>query len=100
MVVKNKAQAIRDEIKSRGKKVRGRDIVAALAAKGITVAPSQVSNALKAAGFRRVCRGKIAKAAAPAKPDKRREVELDLNDLIRTKKLADQLGGLIDSKMH
>ena len=100
MVVKNKAQAIRDEIKSRGKKVRGRDIVAALAAKGITVAPSQVSNALKAAGFRRVRRGKIAKAAAPAKPDKRREVELDLNDLIRTKKLADQLGGTNDSKMH
>ena len=49
----NKAQAIRDAAKKLGRKVRPKDIIAALAAEGITVSSPQVSATLKAAGYRR-----------------------------------------------
>ncbi len=53
----NKAQAIRDTAKKLGHKVRPKDIIAALAAEGITVSSPQVSATLKAAGYRRSRRG-------------------------------------------
>jgi hypothetical protein len=91
-----KAQAIRDQIKKLGKKVRGRDIIAALAAKGIKVTPAQVSTTLKAAGFRRVRRRKTSKATVPTKAAtaSSREVTFAVGHLVQTKKLADQLGGI------
>ncbi len=53
----SKAQAIRDAAQQLGgKKVRPKDVIAALAAEGVTVAPAQVSATLKAAGFRRIRR--------------------------------------------
>ena len=47
----SKAQAIRDAAKGLGgKKVRPKEVIAALAAQGITVSSPQVSATLKAAG--------------------------------------------------
>jgi hypothetical protein len=91
-----KAQAIRDQIKKLGKKVRGRDIIAALAAKGIKVTPAQVSTTLKAAGFRRARRRKTSKATVPTKAAtaNSREITFAVGHLVQTKKLADQLGGI------
>jgi hypothetical protein len=90
-----KAQAIRDEAKKIGRKVRGRDIIAAPAAKGIGVTPAQVSNTLKAAGFRRVRRRKTTKVEASmrATPGNSRDSTFAISGLVQTKKLADQLGG-------
>ena len=63
----NKAQAIRDAAKKLGKKVRPKDIIAALAADGITVSSPQVSSTLKAAGYRRTRRtGRLRFASRPA----------------------------------
>jgi arginine repressor len=87
----SKAQAIRDIAKELGKKARPRDIVAALAAKGITVASAQVSTVLKAAGLRRGRRGRKrgkATAASNGHGD-----SFAVNELIQVKKLARQLGG-------
>ena len=89
--VTNKAQAIRDEAKKLGKKVRPKDIIAALSAKGITVSSPQVSTTLKSAGYRRVRRGKKAKTAAAAGASQ--TPTFAVTDLLLAKKLADQLGG-------
>src|ERR1043165_6510598 len=62
----SKAQQIRDAAKTLGKKVRPRDIVAALKEKGTTVTSAQVSTTLSAAGYRRKRRGKKAAATTTA----------------------------------
>ena len=57
----NKAEEIRIAAKELGgKKVRPKDVIAHLATKGISVAPAQVSSTLKAAGYRRIQRHKVA----------------------------------------
>ena len=88
----NKAQAIRDMGKELGKKVRPRDIIAALAAKGISVSSAQVSTTLIAAGLRRG-RRKKAKTAVVATKHSANGHGLDLAELLQVKKLAEQLGG-------
>ena len=88
-----KAQASRDAAKELGgKNARPRDIIAALAAKRITVAPAQVSAVLKAAGLRRrrrrrkvVSRLDGSRSARPAL--------LTASDLFAVKELAIKLGG-------
>lgn len=87
----SKAQSIRDTAKELGRKARPRDIVAALASKGITVAPPQVSTVLKAAGLRRGRRRKKARAAVV--PNNGLNHALNLDDLLQVKKLAVRLGG-------
>ena len=87
----NKAQAIRDEAKVLGKKARPRDIIAALAAKGIRVSSPQVSATLKAAGLRKGRRkGKVTAAAVSSSNGH----GLNMNELLLVKKCAEQLGGI------
>jgi hypothetical protein len=86
----SKAQSIRDTAKELGKKVRPRDIIAALAEKGITVTSPQVSTVLKAAGMRRGRRGRKSKAMASRNG---KEHVLNSYDLLQVKKLATMLGG-------
>jgi hypothetical protein len=85
----SKAQAIRDTAHELGKKARPRDIIAALAAKKITVSSAQVSMTLKAAGLRRRRRGRKAKAAV-ANGQVRTFI---VTELVQVKKLAEKLGG-------
>jgi hypothetical protein len=89
----NKAQAIRDVAKELGKKARPKDIIAALAAKGITVSPQQVSTTLKAAGLRRGRRRRKGLATVAAKKNSGNGQGLNINELLQVKKLAEQLGG-------
>jgi hypothetical protein len=86
----NKAQAIRDAAKEMGKKARPKDIIAVLAAKGITVTSPQVSMTLKAAGLRRGRRMRQATAAVT----NGKSTTLNVADLIQVKELAIKLGGL------
>lgn len=86
----NKAQAIRDAAGELGKKARPRDIIAALAAKGITVTSPQVSMTLKAAGLRKGRRKKKAVAAV----QNGKSTALNVKDLMQVKELAIKLGGL------
>jgi arginine repressor len=88
-----KAQSIRDIAKELGKKARPRDIIAALAEKGITVTSPQVSMTLKAAGMRRGRRRRKVVAAVAVKRHSGNGHGLDINELVQVKKLADQLGG-------
>ena len=88
----SKAQSIRDMANELGKKARPRDIIAALAAKGITVTSPQVSMTLKAAGLRRGRRRKKVMMAVVAKASANGH-GFDINDLVKVKKLANELGG-------
>lgn len=93
----NKAQAIRDAAKELGgKKVRPRDVIAALAAKGITVSSPQVSSTLKAAGFRRTRRkgtpvGSTNNAKSAAQPESN---GLSLEHLLAAKALIAKIGSV------
>lgn len=89
----NKAQAIRDAAKDIGGELRPRDIIAALAANGITVTSPQVSMTLKAAGLRKGRRKrKVAVLVAP-EPSSSDGRLFDINDLLQVKQLAKELGG-------
>ncbi len=89
----NKAEEIRKTAKELGgKKVRPKDVIAALASKGITVAPAQVSATLKAAGMRRTRRKKSA--AAPQAHHKSAAAEITLEHLLAAKVLVGKLGGV------
>jgi hypothetical protein len=88
----NKAQAIRDAAKTLGRKVRPKEIIAALAAQGITVSSPQVSATLKAAGYRRKSRG--GRSASAGSTAAGRSVEVSLDHLLAAKALADKLGSV------
>jgi hypothetical protein len=88
----NKSQAIRDAAKELGTKARPRHIIAALAEKGINVVSAQVSTVLKAAGLRRGRRRKRIQALLSRKPSANGNL-LIVDDLVKVKKLADDLGG-------
>jgi hypothetical protein len=92
----NKAQSIRDMANELGKKSRPRDIIAALAEKGITVTSPQVSMTLKAAGLRRGRRRKKVAATVTAKKASRNDKgqTINVNDLIQVRELAIKLGGM------
>jgi hypothetical protein len=91
----SKAQAIRDTAKELGKKARPKDIIAALAAKKITVSSPQVSSTLKAAGLRRGRRKKKAGAATVGKKvaTNGRSHTLSIADLFQVRELVNKLGG-------
>jgi hypothetical protein len=88
----NKSQAIRDAAKELGTKARPRHIIAALAEKGINVVSAQVSTVLKAAGLRRGRRRKNIQALLASKPSANGNL-FAVDDLVKVKKLADDLGG-------
>jgi hypothetical protein len=88
----SKAQAIRDTAKALPKPLRPRDVVSALAEKGITVSSAQVSTTLRAAGMKRRRRRKakgVAETAA-TKPNG----ALTAKDLFAVKEFAKQFGGV------
>ncbi len=92
----NKAQAIRDAAKKLGKKVRPKDIIAALAAEGITVSSPQVSSTLKAAGYRRTRRTR--RSTSPTSHGHSRSTEVSLEHLLAAKALATKLGSVEAAK--
>ena len=89
----SKAQSIRDAFKELGKKARPKDIIAALAEKRITVSSGQVSTVLRAAGLRRGRRRRkgVATVAAPMHSANGQSSMID--ELLKVKKLAKELGG-------
>ena len=93
----NKAQAIRDAAKELGgKKVRPKDVIAALAAKGITVSSPQVSSTLKAAGYRKTRRKGTTSGAKSAA---RFEANvLSLEHLLAAKALIAKIGSVEAAK--
>jgi hypothetical protein len=89
----NKAQAIRDAAKEMGgKKVRPRDVIAALAEKGIEVSSPQVSSTLKAAGYRKARRSKSA--TSPKAHHASIANGLSLEHLLAAKVLVGKLGSV------
>ena len=93
----NKAEEIRKAAKELGgKKVRPKDVIAALAAKGITVSPPQVSATLKAAGYRRIRRHKAT--ASPKAHHASRNADVSLDHLLAVKALVNKLGSLEAAK--
>jgi hypothetical protein len=92
----NKAEEIRKAAEEiGGKKVRPKDVIAALAAKGITVAPAQVSSTLKAAGYRRLRRKKTTSASAGQKPPKD---GITLDHILAAKALIGKVGSVEAAK--
>ena len=92
-----KAQSIRDIANELGKKARPKDIIAALAEKGITVTSPQVSMTLKAAGLRRGRRKKKVVAAVAARTFTNGH-DFNIDDLMKVKTLANELGGIAKLK--
>jgi len=93
----NKAEEIRKAAKELGgKKVRPKDVIAALASKGITVAPAQVSSTLKAAGYRRIRRkGRPAGSTNKAKSAAQHAGGgLSLEHLLAAKALIAKIGSV------
>jgi hypothetical protein len=79
--------------KELGKKARPRDIIAALAEKGIKVVSDQVSTVLRAAGLRRGRRRRKVKAVVVAPKHSANGHSFMIDDLMKVKKLAKELGG-------
>jgi len=88
----NKAEEIRKTATELGgKNVRPRDVIAALAEKGIAVTPPQVSQTLKAAGFRRMRRKKSTVPATNHNGFSGSAISLE--HLLAAKALVERLGG-------
>jgi hypothetical protein len=83
----SKAQAVRDAFEKQGADARPKDVIAALKAKGISVAPAQVSN-IKASLRKKKGAKKKTTAAAHSNG------QLSLESLLEAKKLAVRLGGV------
>jgi hypothetical protein len=83
---------IRQTARTLGKRVRPRDIIAALKEKGVTVSHTLVSKTLKAAGFRRRRRGRNAAAGTATTNSAGRGLNLDA--LIAAKALIEKVGGV------
>ena len=82
------------ELQAKGEKVRPVTIVEILKKRGITVAPPQVSMVLKQAGYKtRKRRKKAASSAATAASKKTSKTGLNVEDLIKAKKMAEEFGG-------
>lgn len=97
----NKSEEIRKAFKEMGRRTRPKDVIAALAARGVSVSSGQVSMVRasmkkKAAKARRMAtaspEASPAVASSPARATSANGLSAD--DLIAAKRLADQLGGL------
>jgi ABC-type nitrate/sulfonate/bicarbonate transport system substrate-binding protein len=91
--VTNKSQSIRDAFTELGKKARPKDIIAALAARGIDVSHALVGSTLKAAGLRRGRRRRKVVAVVAARMPSANGHGFMIDELLKVKKLADELGG-------
>jgi hypothetical protein len=97
----NKAEEIRNAAKAMGgKTVRPKDVIAALADKGITVSSPQVSATLKAAGYRRIRRkGRPAGASGRGKSAAHSDSSgLSLEHLLAAKALIAKIGSVEAAK--
>ena len=89
-----KADAIREVAQGMPKPVRPRDVIAALAAKGVEVSYAQVGQVLKGMGMKRRGRRGGRKSVAVETVAS----TLTLESLIAAKRLVDQLGGVEAAK--
>lgn len=87
----SKAEAIRQTARTLPKPVRPRDVIAALAAQGVSVSSAQVSTVLSAAGMKRRRRGRRPKVEVV-------QSTLTLDSLLAAKKLVNQLGSVEAAK--
>jgi hypothetical protein len=87
----SRAEMIRQTAKALGKRVRPRDIIAALNEKGVEVSSTLVSTTLAAAGFRRRRHGRKGSASADATNSTGHRLNLDA--LIAAKALIEKVGG-------
>ncbi len=85
-----KADQIREIAKGMGKRVRPRDVRAALAEKGIAVTRTQVSQVLTGMGMRKRRRRKAAPGSAVAT----NSASITIDDLVAAKKLVGQVGSI------
>lgn len=94
-----KADHIRRVAQGMGKRVRPRDVIAALNAEGISVSFAQVGQVLKSLGMRRR-RGRRPGTARSMRPMAAASAAetISLQALIAAKRLADQLGGVQAAK--
>ena len=90
----SRAELIRQTAQTLGKRVRPRDIIAALKDKGITVSSTLVSKTLAAAGFRRRRRRRIARTSANVRQTTNAGGSLNLDALIAAKVLIEKVGGV------
>jgi arginine repressor len=97
----SKAEEIRQSIRRFGKRFRPRDVVAELAEKGVEVSSAQVSTIAKSLGMRRrrKGRGRASASAGTGRRATNREATVSVSDLVATKKLAAQLGGIENVKI-
>ena len=97
----SKAEEIRQSIRRFGKRFRPRDVVAELAEKGVAVSSAQVSTIAKSLGMRRRRKGRRGALASTgtARAAGHRDASVSVSDLVATKKLADQLGGIDNVKV-
>lgn len=93
----SKADAIRRVAQGMGKRVRPRDVIAALREEGTSVSFAQVGQVLKSMGMRRRRRGRRA-AGTGRRAATSNSPTLSLEALMAAKKLADQLGGVQAAK--
>jgi hypothetical protein len=93
----NKSAEIRkvaSGMKAKGEKPRPVVIIETLKKQGITVSSPQVSMVLKKMGFRPRRRGKGGQTTAGATPKARVATKLSVEDLVRAKRVASQMGGV------
>jgi hypothetical protein len=94
-----KADQIRRIAQGMGKRVRPRDVIAALDAEGISVSFAQVGQVLKSLGMRRRRgRGPATARSTRATATANAAETISLQALIAAKRLADQLGGVQAAK--
>jgi hypothetical protein len=96
----SKADSIRRVAQGMGKRVRPRDVIAALRAEGTDVSFAQVGQVLRTMGMRRRRRGRRAadERTTAGRASHAASTPLSLEALIAAKKLADQLGGVQAAK--
>ncbi|HEV3342968.1 MAG TPA: hypothetical protein VG125_21520 [Pirellulales bacterium] len=96
----SKADHIRRVVGGMGKRVRPRDVIAALGSEGISVSYAQVGQVLKGLGMRRRGRKGAGRRTGARAGGQRRAAatEISLEALIAAKKLADALGGVQAAK--
>jgi hypothetical protein len=90
----SRAELIRQTAQPLGRRVRPRDIIAALKDRGVTVSSTLVSKTLAAAGFRRRRRRRKLGAGAEARQAMSAGGSLNLDALIAAKALIEKVGGV------
>lgn len=82
-------------MKAKGEKPRPVVIITTLKKQGVVVSSPQVSMVLKQMGFRPRRRRKAGvRAVLKAKPDGRATTKVKIEDLVKAKRIASQLGGI------